>query len=66
MVDPSGNSAGEFDIRRPVAIEVEYESIAPGTPRPYVNLHFYNDEGVRLFVSADYNNRSWWISLTPA
>ena len=60
VVDASGNSAGEFDIRRPVAIEVEYESIAPGARRPYVNLHFYNDEGVRLFVSADYNNRSWW------
>jgi len=27
--------------------------------RPSVNLHFYNDEGVCLFISNDFNNPAW-------
>ena len=52
VVPSDGGSADEIDIRQPIDIEVEYWSDAPGALRPSVNLHFYNDEGVCLFVIA--------------
>jgi lipopolysaccharide transport system ATP-binding protein len=48
----TGEATDALDIRRTVAIEVEYEVLTPG----YVlvpNLHFYNEEGVYAFVSGD-------------
>jgi homopolymeric O-antigen transport system ATP-binding protein len=52
-------SSEEVDIRNAVDVEVEYWSENPGNLRPYANLHFFNDEGVCLFVTSDYNNREW-------
>jgi lipopolysaccharide transport system ATP-binding protein len=60
VLDHEGTASAEIDIRRPVAIEVVYESDEPAQRRPFVNLHFYNDEGVRLFVAGDFNDRDWW------
>lgn len=54
----SGASNDEIDVRHPVDIEVEYLSEEPGSLQPSVNLHFYNDAGVCLFVSNDWNDRS--------
>jgi lipopolysaccharide transport system ATP-binding protein len=52
--DESGEVVDSIDIRRRVCIEVDYwildDSIATSA-----NLHFYNDEGTCLFVSADFN-----------
>jgi lipopolysaccharide transport system ATP-binding protein len=57
----SGEVMEEIDIRRPVGVEVEYWHMSPDENlRPTVNLHFFNDEGVCLFLSNDFNNRSWW------
>jgi lipopolysaccharide transport system ATP-binding protein len=61
VVPVGGESSDEIDIRLPIDIEVEYWS-SPGGLRPSVNLHFYNDEGVCLFVNNDWNNRDWWSS----
>ena len=60
VVPSAGSSADEVDIRRPLEIEVEYSSEAPGSLRPSVNLHFFNEDGVCLFVSNDWNDRAWW------
>jgi lipopolysaccharide transport system ATP-binding protein len=62
VIPADGGSAEEVDIRRPVDVEVEYWTESPGGLRPSVNLHFYNDEGVCLFINNDWNNRDWWRS----
>jgi lipopolysaccharide transport system ATP-binding protein len=54
-----GVAAEEIDIRQPVDVEIEYWSRAPGALRPFANLHFFNDEGICLFITADANNREW-------
>ena len=55
-----GGPAEEIDIQREIDVEVEYWSTTPGILRPSVNLHFYNDEGVCLFVTNDWNDRIAW------
>jgi lipopolysaccharide transport system ATP-binding protein len=59
VLAPAGSRADEVDILQPIDIEVEYESAAPGSLRPFVNLHFFNDEGVCLFITSDTANRVW-------
>jgi len=49
-----GRVSDAVDIRRPVGVEVEFEVLQPG--RVLVpNLHFFNEQGVYVFVSADYD-----------
>ncbi len=60
VVPSGGGPTEEVDIRLPIDIEVEYWTAAPGNLRPSVNLHFYNDEGVCLFINNDWNDRQWW------
>ena len=62
----AGQPTHEIDIREPVEIEVVYTSDRPGKARPSVNLHFYNDDGVCLFVSNDWEDREWWESQRRA
>jgi lipopolysaccharide transport system ATP-binding protein len=62
VIPDGGGPAEEIDIRRPIDVEVEYWTQAPGNLRPSVNLHFYNDEGVCLFINNDWNDREWWNS----
>jgi lipopolysaccharide transport system ATP-binding protein len=57
-----GVASEEVDIRQPVDVEVEYWSREPGSLRPFANLHFFNDEGVCIFITGDSNNRDWWES----
>jgi lipopolysaccharide transport system ATP-binding protein len=53
------NSVGEIaetiNIREPLSIEVEYERRDPAG-RPSANLHFFNDEGLCLFIANDSTN----------
>ena len=60
-VPSGGGPAEEIEIQRPIDIEVEYWSEDPGALRPSVNLHFFNDEGVCLFVTNDWNDRDAWL-----
>lgn len=61
VLDTSGNVAAESDIRQEVTIEVRYDFLASDPSlRPSVNLHFFNEEGVCLFVTNDFNNGAWW------
>jgi lipopolysaccharide transport system ATP-binding protein len=62
VIPAGGGSSEEIDIRRPIDIEVEYWTRTPGELRPSVNLHFYNDEGVCLFINNDWNDRRWWAT----
>jgi lipopolysaccharide transport system ATP-binding protein len=41
-------------------VEVEYWSKDPGNLHPSTNVHFYNDDGVCLFINNDWNNRVFW------
>jgi lipopolysaccharide transport system ATP-binding protein len=47
-----GEVSHTMDIRRPVAIEMEYEVLTPGHAL-MPHLHFYNEEGVYAFVAGD-------------
>ena len=59
--DNSREVTEEIDIRSPVTVEVEYWQLSNDDDnRPSVNLHFYNEEGLALFVSNDFNNKEWW------
>jgi lipopolysaccharide transport system ATP-binding protein len=60
VISADGGAADEVDIRQPIDVEVEYWSQDPAPLRPSVNLHFYNDEGVCLFVTSDFNDREAW------
>jgi lipopolysaccharide transport system ATP-binding protein len=62
VVPAGGGPAEEIDIRTPIDVEVEYWTAAPRELRPSVNLHFYNDEGVCLFINNDWNDRGWWAT----
>jgi lipopolysaccharide transport system ATP-binding protein len=62
VVPAGGGPTEEIDIRRPIDVEVEYWTKAPGALRPSANLHFFNDEGVCLFINNDWNDRKWWNS----
>ncbi len=57
--DHDGLVASTLDIRQPFQVEVEYRALQAGT-RPTVSIHFFNEEGICLLVSNDFNNRQWW------
>jgi lipopolysaccharide transport system ATP-binding protein len=56
--DADGQTTDSIDIHKPVTIEVDYWNHA-NKVKPSVNLHFYNDEGVCLFLSNDFNSPGW-------
>ena len=49
-----GQVTDAVDIRKPVGIEMEYEVLKPGSVLA-PNLHFYNEEGVYVFVAGDHD-----------
>jgi len=51
-VRSGGAVTSKVDIRRPVDIEVEWEALEGGHPL-VPNLHFQNEEGLVVFVTAD-------------
>ncbi len=57
----AGDVSEEIDIERPLTIKVEYWHLSDGRDlRPSVNLHFYNEDGINLFLTNDFNNKEWW------
>jgi lipopolysaccharide transport system ATP-binding protein len=58
VLDDEGQVADSVDIRRPVTIEVDFWHGAVNV-KPSVNIHFYNDDGVCLFVTNDFNAPAW-------
>ncbi|MBA2527497.1 MAG: ABC transporter ATP-binding protein [Pyrinomonadaceae bacterium] len=49
-----GQAIDALDIRKPVGIEMEYEVLKSGSIL-VPNLHFYNEEGICVFVAGDYD-----------
>ena len=50
-----GESISSTDIRRPIKVEITYEVLKDGKVL-IPNLHFYNEQGVCLFVSHDWSD----------
>ncbi|HVO41715.1 MAG TPA: ABC transporter ATP-binding protein, partial [Aggregatilineales bacterium] len=50
----NGEIASAVDIRRSVGIEMEFEVLKGGTVL-VPNLHVFNEDGVRLFITSDLN-----------
>jgi lipopolysaccharide transport system ATP-binding protein len=62
--DENGEISEALDIRRPVAVEIEYEVIQSGhvlTP----NFSFHNEDGIYVFGASDLNPR-WRSTPRPA
>lgn len=60
VVREDGTSGEEVDIERPVGIEVQYWQLSDDPSlSPSVGLHFFNEDGVCLFISQDWNERQW-------
>jgi lipopolysaccharide transport system ATP-binding protein len=60
VVDEDGRVVEEVDVRQRFAVELEYDLLEDRpSQRPFANFHFFNDEGVRLFVSAEHVNDDW-------
>jgi len=56
--DSGGNLLVSQDIRRPVGIEVEYWNLKTEL-RPSVSIHLFNEDGICVFASNDFNNLAW-------
>lgn len=54
-----GRAKEEIDIREPIDVEVEYWQTRDSDLTPVSNIHFFNEEGLRLFVSTDMVDRQW-------
>ena len=61
VMDESSADREEVDIRKPIALEIEYWQLKPSTTgiRPNTILRFVNEAGVELFASGDFNNADW-------
>jgi lipopolysaccharide transport system ATP-binding protein len=64
VVAEDGQAIEAVDVRRAVGIEMEYEVLAPGHVL-VPNYHFYNEEGVCVFVAADADP-AWRRQPRPA
>jgi lipopolysaccharide transport system ATP-binding protein len=58
VLDDAGAPAPEVDIRRPVAIEVDFWNLQPET-RPSVSLHLFNELGTCIFAVNDFTSEAW-------
>lgn len=54
VLNEAGKTSDAIDIRRPVGILVEFEVLSPGHLL-MPNLHFFNEEGVNIFIAADHD-----------
>lgn len=59
VYDESGRTVDSVDIRQSFHIEVQYWNLQRKL-RPTVLLQFANEDGICLFQTNDFNNRSWW------
>ena len=58
--DEEGRLVETLDIRKPVFVEVEYDHlVVQGNSKPSATVHFFNDEGVCLFATNDFNDSEW-------
>lgn len=60
-----GKVSEAVDIRQAVGISIEYWCLQAGV-RLVPNLHFYNEEGINLFVSLNNSDTKWYKRPHPA
>jgi lipopolysaccharide transport system ATP-binding protein len=53
-----GDVVGTFDIQEPVYLEIQYWSLQ-STLFPTAAFHLINEDGITLFASIDFNDRTW-------
>jgi lipopolysaccharide transport system ATP-binding protein len=56
VCDEAGKTVSSNDIRRSVAVELTYDVLKAGKVL-VPNVHFYNEQGVCIFVSHDWSSR---------
>jgi len=56
VCNEAGETVSSIDIRRPVVVEMTYDVLRNGKVL-VPNIHFYNEQGVCIFVSHDWNSR---------
>jgi lipopolysaccharide transport system ATP-binding protein len=56
VCDEARRTVSAIDIRRPVAVELTYDVLCAGKVL-VPNVHFYNEQGVCIFVSHDWQSR---------
>ena len=61
--DKQGRISDAIDIRKPVAVEMEYEVLTPGHVL-VPNYHFFNEDGTCVFVAADLD-KEWQRRARP-
>jgi lipopolysaccharide transport system ATP-binding protein len=62
--DANGESADNFDIRKPIVVEMVYDVLKPGGVL-VPNIHLYNAEGVCVFVVHDWGDE-WRVKPRSA
>ncbi len=55
VCDEGGETVSSIDIRRPVGVEITYDVLQAGKVL-VPNIHFYNEQGVCIFISHDWNS----------
>ena len=63
VCDEEGKTVSSTDIRRPVLVEMTYKVLQEGKVL-VPNIHFYNEQGVCLFVSQDLESK-WRTDTRP-
>ena len=64
VCDDSGNLKESIDAREPVNVEIKYWNLKPGAQR-IAGVHFWNDKGIRIFISHDLDNKEWRNKILP-
>jgi lipopolysaccharide transport system ATP-binding protein len=54
-----GETRDTLEVEDPVSIEIEYVNLKE-SPRVTAIIHLYNEAGVCLFSSCNWNNKLWW------
>jgi lipopolysaccharide transport system ATP-binding protein len=55
VCDADGKTSSSLDIRKKIGVEMTYELLESGKVL-VPNLHFYNDQGICIFVAHDWNS----------
>lgn len=58
VLNQAGEVADAIEIRQPFTVELDYWNESREV-RPSAYLQFYNDQGVCLFITGDFQNPSW-------
>jgi lipopolysaccharide transport system ATP-binding protein len=64
VIDETGATRAAIDIRKPVAVEIDYEVTATGHVL-VPNFHLFNDEGICAFIVSDTTSEAQSLPRQP-